>query len=187
MCHVSYPVSLMCSVPWESWSLGTASNPRHPSSFQLSLAMTTDSRWREQTIYSPGSFPPREPRLAMFLCQRNSNRTWLLSTTQLRRQFPVAPTGLGVAVQFSHSMCPDPCDHMDITTPGFPVHHQLPEPTQTHVHWVTDAIQTSHPLSAPSPPAFNLSQHQGLLKWVSSLHQVLQHQSYQWIFRTDFL
>ena len=66
------------------------------------------------------------------------------------------------------------------------------ELTQTHVHWVGDAIQPSHPLSSPYPPAFNLSQHQGLFKWVSSLHQVakvlevqLQHQSFQWIFKTD--
>ena len=54
------------------------------------------------------------------------------------------------------------CDHMDCRTPGFPVHHQLPEFAQTHVHWVDDAIQPSHPLLSPSPPAFNLSQHQGL-------------------------
>ena len=78
--------------------------------------------------------------------------------------------------------------------PGFPVHHQLLEFTQTHVHWVGEAIQPPHPLSPPSPPAFNLSQHQGLFKWFSSLHQVakvlefqFQHQSFQWIFRTDFL
>ena len=64
------------------------------------------------------------------------------------------------------------CDLMDFSTPGLPVHHQLPEFTQTHVHWVSDAIQPSHPVSSPSPPAFNLSQHQGLFKWVSSLHQV---------------
>jgi len=63
------------------------------------------------------------------------------------------------------------CDPMDCSTPGFPVHYQLPEFTQTHVHWVGDAIQPSHPLSSPSP-AFNLSQHQGLFKWVSSSHQV---------------
>ena len=56
------------------------------------------------------------------------------------------------------------CDPMDCSTPGFPVHHQLPEPTQTHVHRVGDAIQPSHPLSSPSPPTFNLSQHQGLFK-----------------------
>ena len=83
---------------------------------------------------------------------------------------------------------------MDCSISSLPVHHQLPEFTQTHVHRVHDAIQPSHPLSSPSPPAFNLSQHQGLLKWVSSSHQVakilevqLQHQSFQWIFRTGFL
>ena len=86
------------------------------------------------------------------------------------------------------------CDPMDCSTPGLPVHHQLPEFIQTHVHWVGDAIQKSPPLSSPSPPAFNLSQHQGLFKWVSTSHQVakvlefqLQHQSFQWIFRTDLL
>ena len=75
------------------------------------------------------------------------------------------------------------CDTMDCSTPGFPVHHQLPELTQTHIHWVGDAIQPSHPLSSPSPPAFNPFQHQGLFQWVSSSHQVakvlefqLQHQ-----------
>ena len=81
---------------------------------------------------------------------------------------------------------------MDCSTPGFPVHHQLPELAQTHVHWVSDDIQTSHPLSSPFPPAFNPSQHQGLCKWVSSSHQVarvleLQDHFFQWIFRTDFL
>ena len=83
---------------------------------------------------------------------------------------------------------------MDCSMPGFPVHHQLPELTQTHVHWVGDTIQPSHPLSSFSPPAFNLSQHQGLFKWVSSLHQVakvlefqLQPQSFQWTPRTDLL
>jgi len=86
------------------------------------------------------------------------------------------------------------CDPMDCSTPGFPVHHQLPEFTQTHVHWVCDAIQPSHPLSSPSPLSFDLSQHQGLFQWVSSSNQVakalvfqLQHQSFQWIFRTDLL
>ena len=101
-----------------------------------------------------------------------------------------------VISQFSSvaQSCPTLCDPMDCSTPGFPVHHQLPELAQTHVHWVSDAIQPSHPLSSLSPPAFNLSQHQGLFQWVSSSHQVakvlelqLQHQSFQWIFRTDFL
>ena len=89
--------------------------------------------------------------------------------------------------------CVQLCDPMDCSMSGFPVHHQFPELTQIHVHWVSDAIQPSHPLSSPSPPTFNLSQHQGLFQWVSSSHQVvkvlefqLQHQSLQWIFNTDF-
>ena len=69
-------------------------------------------------------------------------------------------------------LCPTLCDPMDCSTPGFLVHHQLPELAQTHVQGVSDAIQPSHPLSSPSPPAFNLSQHHGLLHWVGSLHQV---------------
>ena len=88
---------------------------------------------------------------------------------------------------------------MNWSMPGLPVYHQLPEFTQTLVHWVGDAIQAHHPLSSPSLPAFNLSQHLGLIQWVSSLHQVakvlefhLQRQSFQWIFsmisfRTDWL
>ena len=67
---------------------------------------------------------------------------------------------------------------MDCCMPGLPVHHQLPELTQTHVHWVGDAIQPAHPLLSPSPPALNLTQHQGLFKWVSSLHQVAQDWSF---------
>ena len=68
--------------------------------------------------------------------------------------------------------CPALCDPMNRSTPGLPVHHQLPEFTQTHVHWVGGAIQPSHPLSSPSPPVPNPSQHQGLFQWVNSLHQV---------------
>ena len=98
-----------------------------------------------------------------------------------------------VSVQFSlvTQSCLTLCNPMDCSTPSLPVHHQFPEFTQPHVHWLHDAIQPSHPLSSPSPPNFNLCQHQGLFKWVSSSQQVakvlefqLQHQSLQWIFRT---
>ena len=85
-------------------------------------------------------------------------------------------------------LCLTLCNPMDCSTPGLPVHCQLPESTQSHVHWVGDAIQPSHPLSSPSYPAFNLSQHQGLFQGVSSLYKVakvlefqLQHQSFQGI------
>ena len=84
------------------------------------------------------------------------------------------------------------CNPMNHSTPGLPVHQQHPEFTQTHVHWVSDAIQPFHPLSSPSPPAPNPSQHQSLFQWVNSSHEVaqllefqLQHQSFQWTPRTD--
>ena len=86
------------------------------------------------------------------------------------------------------------CEPMNRSTPGFPVHHQLPEFTQTHVHWVSDAIQLSHPLSSPSPSAPNPSQHQSLFQWVNSSHEVakvpefqLQHHSFQRNPRADLL
>ena len=90
--------------------------------------------------------------------------------------------------------CPTLCDPMNCSSPGLPVHPQLPEFTQTHVHRVSDAIQPSHPLSSPSPPAPNPSQNQGHFQWVNSSHEVakvlefqLQHQSFQWTPRTDLL
>ena len=100
------------------------------------------------------------------------------------------------SVHFSSvaQLCPIFCDAMNYSMPGLPVHHQLLEFTQTHVHWVGDTIQPSHPLSSPSPPALNPSQHQGLFQWVSFLHLVtkvlefqLQHQAFQRTPRTDLL
>ena len=100
------------------------------------------------------------------------------------------------SIQFSSvaQSCPTFCDTMNCSTPGLPVHHQLPESTQTHVHWVSDAIQPSHTLSSPSPAAPNPSQHQSLFQWISSSHQVAkvlkfqpQHQSFQLTPRTHLL
>ena len=86
-----------------------------------------------------------------------------------------------ITIQFSSitQTCPTLWDPMDYSTPGFPVHHQLPGLAQTHVHWVSDAIQPSFPWSSPSLPAFNLSQHQGLLLWISSSHQVAKVLEFQ--------
>ena len=87
----------------------------------------------------------------------------------------IEPTAPAVDCQFSSvaQSCLTLCDPVDCSTPGLPVYHQLPEFTQTHVHWVSDAIQASHPLPSPSPPTFDLSQqHQGFFKWVSSSHQL---------------
>ena len=98
-------------------------------------------------------------------------------------------------IQFSSftQSCLTLCNPMECSTPGFPVHHQLPKLAQTHVRWIGDAIQPSHPLMSPSPLAFNVCQHQGLFQWVSSSHQVveilelqLQHQSFQWLFQDWF-
>ena len=88
--------------------------------------------------------------------------------------------------------CPTLCNSMNRSTPGLPVHHQLLQFTQNHVHWVSDAIRPSHPLPLSSPLPLNLSQHQGLFQRVSSSHQVakileLQYQSFQWIFTVDSL
>ena len=85
------------------------------------------------------------------------------------------------SAQFSSvtQLCLTVCDPMNYSTPGLPVHHQLPEFTQTHVHWVGDAIQPSHPLSSPSPPAPNPSQHQGLSQWANSSHEVAKVLEFQ--------
>ena len=100
------------------------------------------------------------------------------------------------SLQFSSvtQSCPTLCDLKNRSTLGFPVHHQLPEFTQTHVHRVSDAMQPAHPLSSPSPPALNPSQHQRLFQWVNSLHEMgkvlefqPQHQSFQWTPRTGLL
>ena len=121
-------------------------------------------------------------------------KPWFLK--RLRTGEQRGDRGWDGSVQFSSvtQSCPTLCDHMDCSMPGLPIHHQLLEFRQTHVHWVSDAIQPSHPLRFPSPHTFNLSQHQGLSKWVGYLHQIgkalefqLKHQSFQCIFRTDLL
>ena len=97
-------------------------------------------------------------------------------------------------LQFSSVQSLSPVRLMNPSRPGLPVHHQLPELTQSHVHQISDAIQPSHPLSSPSPPAPNPSQHQSLSQWVNSLHEVakvlefqLQHHSLQRNARADLL
>ena len=117
-----------------------------------------------------------------------------LCDSQFLAQFFKCKMGpIQVSLQFSSvaQLCPTVCDTMNRSTPGLPVHHQLLEFTQTHVHQVGDAIHPSHPLLFPSPSAPNPSQHQGLFQWVNSSHEVakvlefqLQHQSFQWTPRT---
>ena len=132
--------------------------------------------------------------LCTLLCPEFSSQTILRSTML----FCISAISLHhrkyFIIQFSHSVVSTLCDPMNCSTPGLPVHHQLPKFTQIHVHWVSDAIQPSHPLSCPFPPTFKLSQHQGLFKLVSSSHQMakvlefqLQHKPFQWSPKTDFL
>ena len=117
------------------------------------------------------------------LVNPKGNQPWIfIGRTDAEAEAPI------LSVQFSSvtQSCPTLCDPMNCSIPGLPVHHQLPESTQTHLNRVGDAIQSSYPLSSPSPPALNLAQHQGVFKWVSSSHRVikvlefqLQHQSFQ--------
>ena len=133
--------------------------------------------------YSPGHLSPA-------ILDSNYLCTCLITLTSLYC------LDLCSSVQFSSvpQLCLTLCEPIDCSMPGLPVHYRLLEFTQAHVHWVRDAIQTSHSLLSPSSPAFNLSQHQGLFQWASSSHQVakelefqLQHRCFQSIFRTDFL
>ena len=112
-------------------------------------------------------------------------KCWMLNVHQQRSVLKRCGTciqwNITQPLQFSSIIqsCPTLCNLMDCSKPGFPVHHQHPELAQTHVHRVIDTIQPSHPLSSPSPSAFNLSQHQGLFKWVSSSHQVAKVLEFQ--------
>ena len=127
------------------------------------------------------------------MCRVSNSHTSCLLTNCLQL-LPVACAVFKPLVQFNSvtQLCLTLSDTMDCSMPGLPVHHQLLELTQTHVHQIGDAIQSSYPLTSASPPALNLSQHQGLFQGISSSHQVvkvlefqLQHQSFQWIFKTD--
>ena len=125
------------------------------------------------------------------LLQYHSSKASILQCSAffiVQLSHPYMTTGKTISLILSSvaQLCPNLCDPMNRSIPGLPVHYQFLEFTQTHVHWVSDAIQPSHPLLFPFPPTLNLSQHQGLFKWVSSSHQVakglelqLQHQSFQ--------
>ena len=102
------------------------------------------------------------------------SRNWMGSPAMQADSLPAELSGSSVQFSSVSQSCLTLCNPMNCSTPGLPVHHQLPESTQPHVHQVGDAIQPSHPLPSPSPHAPNLSQHQGLFKWVSSSHQVAQ-------------
>ena len=180
------------------WNSGTCSTFHY---FQIAIrnnALVPPwwSRLSASPVGGAGSIPGRRTAiLRAVLC------SWERKKIERKRNnaaMNIFYINLNLCVYFWFSsvaqLCQTLCNRTDCSTSGLLVHHQLPEFTQSHVHWVGDAIQPSHTLSSPSPPTFNLSQHQGLFKWVSSLHQVakvlelhLQHQSFQWIFGTDLL
>ena len=135
---------------------------------------------------SRGGYPnlSMEGGLFFFFLKRVENKIYSnfkYNTNYWNLSLTTSFQAVGVSVQFSSvtQSCPTLCDPVDYSTPGLPVHHQLPEFTQTHVHWVGDAIQPPHPLSSLSPPTLNLSQHRGLFKWVSSSHEVAKVLEFQ--------
>ena len=134
--------------------------------------------------------------LHCFLLPQEQTKVLPLMHIDMWVRFHSVPSLSHICFPFSSvaQSCPTLCNPMNHSMPGLPVPYQLPESTQTHVHWISDAIQPSHPLSSPSPPAPNLSRHQGLFLWVSSSHQVakvlefqVQYQSFQWTLRADLL
>ena len=180
---LSVPLSELPSPPYPHLPLLLSSGPYH---FFLGLLFNFPSQLYTPSIIAFNFHPPTLAR---------SGISFLHSTTSKRREGLRSPLQTLSSVSFCCSVtrsCPTLCQPVDCKTPDFPVLYHLLELAQTHVHSVGDAIQPSHSLSSPSPPAFNLSKHQGLFIWVSSSHPVtkvleLQHQSFQWIFRTNFL
>ena len=144
---------------------------------------------RKKTAMYKGTTINNKNNFKVITCKQNCKK-WV------KIDGPICPSSILKYSQFSSIQSLSRlwlCDPMNRSMPGLPVHHQLPESTQTHANWVSDANQPSHPLSSP-PPAPNPSQHQGLFQWVNSSHEAakvlefqLQHQSFQWTPRTDLL
>ena len=127
------------------------------------------------------SSPVRTPELQLAAEQLSTGECWISPKQDTPHPRAKKKSQQDSWVQFSSvaQSCPIPCDPMNCTPSGLTVHHQLPEFTQIHVHWVVDAIQPSHPLSSPSPPAPNPSQHQSLFQWVNSSHEVAKGLEFQ--------
>ena len=154
--HQISPVLFLCSLFWPSFSLSSFFSP-----ISFYLVSSCNCRIYKGKIgirSSPNS--GRDPGTFFFLFRKGRSLFFQFSSVQSLSRVQL-------------------CSLMDCSMPGFPVHHQFPEPIQTHVHGVGDATQPSHPLLSPSPPAFNLSQNQGLFQWVSSLHQVAKVLEFQ--------
>ena len=180
----------------------------HPTSRPPPPTLPTQSSWSFLPFGSESSRSPlRACGLELHICTHichsthhieeqlslsdSVNQLWVVEAQRYIFYFWILQFS---SVQFSRSVVSDSLQPHEPHMPGLPVLHQLLESTQTHVRWVGDAIQPSHPLLSPSPPALNLSQHQSLFKWVSSSLEVakvlefqLQHQSFQWTPRTGLL
>ena len=151
----------------------------------LSMGFSRQEYWSGQPFPFPGDIPNPEIKPTSLTTPALAGRFFTTSATwkpiyniyyihlHIHNSFGTRP------VSSVTQLCPTLCDPMNHSTPGLPVHHQLPESTQTHVHRVGDAIQPSHPLLSPSPPTLNLSQHQGIFKRVSSSHQVAKVLEFQ--------
>ena len=167
-------------IPWmeEPGRLQSMGSLRVGHDWMTSLSFFTFMHWRRKWQPTPVFLPGEsqgQGRLVAAVYGVTQNRTWL---KWLRGSS--SPLSLS-SVQFSSvtQSCVTRCNPMNRSMPGLPVHHQLPEFTQTHIHRVSDAIQPSHSLSFPSPPAPNLSQHQSLFHWVNSFHEVAKVLEFQ--------
>ena len=148
-------------------------------------------------VSSPGAVPPFLGKIWVTQCARSQpkrNQGDALPASVSSHTTNTYQNTWSILLRFSHSGVPKSFRSHGLQDARLHCSSPLTESAQTHVHWVGDAIQPSHPLSSPSPLALNVSQHQGLFTWVGSSHQVtkvlelqLQHQSFQWIFRVDFL
>ena len=156
--------------------------PPSPTPSAISPDHSRSNRHRKTRLSTPSMMIGRQMNMGLFPNKLTPNVIVLL-------MWNLSVQSVSSVAQSCPTLRP-----MNCSTPGLPVHHQLPEFTQTHIHWVRDAIQPSHPLSSPSPPAPNLSQHQSLFQWVNSSHEVakvlefqLEHHSFQRTPRTDLL
>ena len=185
-------LSTNADVQLRVWSLGQEDPLEESMATHFSILA-----WRIPQTEYPGGLQSTESQSVAhdwsnLACTHTSSRWFGIIDTALRNEY--LWENAGVSVSSVAQSCLTLWDPMDWSTPGFPVHHQLLELAQTLVHWLGDAIQPSHCLLSPFPPAFNLSQHSGSIQWVSSSHQEakvlefqLQHQSFQWLSGTDFL
>ena len=159
--------------------------------FAVQFSVMPDSLWPPGLQHSRLPCPSPSPGACPNSCPTEINN---LRLSKIKRKGKFQRGGHHQFSSVQLLSCVQLCNTMNRSTPGLPVHDQLLESTQTHGHWVGDTNQPSYPLSSPSPPALNLSQHQGLFKWVSSSHQVakvldfqFQYQSFQWTPRTYLL